>query len=151
MTRMMPKFVVGAAIVLLTFVTGGCVSKSDYDAKVGEMQTQASRVQKDAEAKIKSMVAAAKQAAEKEQKALAEKVEGLEKDLATAKEATEKAVKDAADKADKIKTLEAQLAAAKEATAKAEQAQKDAEAKVKALEEKPTPSTPPAEAKPTAK
>lgn len=46
MTRMMPKFVVGAAIASLMFVTGGCVSKSDYDTTVGELKTQADKLAK---------------------------------------------------------------------------------------------------------
>ena len=173
MTRMMPKFVVGVAIASLMFVTSGCVSKSDYDTKVGELKTQAEKAQKDAEAKIKSLegeVAAAKEVADKVKGAEGRaEIEGLEKDLAAAKEATEKAVKDATDKADKdiaaakeeaekaqkeaadkIKGLEGEVAAAKEAAAKAEKAQKDAEAKIKALEEKPAPKKP-ADTKPAPK
>ena len=134
MTRMMPRFVVIAAIASLMFVTGGCVSKSDFDTKVSELKAQsdklatAEKAVKDAEAKIKDLAGA-----------VAGKIQGLEKDLAAAKEA---AAKDATDAAAKIKALEGQLAAAQDAAAKAQQAQKDAEAKLKAMEKKPAPKTP---------
>ena len=40
MARMMSRFVVGGAIASLLFVTSGCVSKSNYNTKVGELKTQ---------------------------------------------------------------------------------------------------------------
>ena len=41
MPRMMRRFMVGTAIASLLFVTSGCVSKSDFDAKVDELKAQA--------------------------------------------------------------------------------------------------------------
>jgi len=142
---MMPKCVVGAAIALLMLVTSGCASKPAYETKMRDLNTQAEKVQNDAEAKIKALereIAEAKEAAQKERRAVADKIEGLERKLAAAKEATEKAIKEATDK---IKALEGEVTAAKEAAAKAQRAWMEAEAKRKALEEKPAPKKPDAD------
>ena len=156
MNRMMPKSFVIAAIASLMFATSGCVSKSAYDTKVRELQTQVEHAQERAE-DLAANARLLQKEAEANSKLLADEIERLKKDLAAAKAATEKAEKEAMeavtevkgaarkakrDDAEKIKALEGEIATAKEAAAKAEQARKEAETKLKALEEKQTPKTP---------
>jgi len=83
----MRNVVAGTAIATLMFATSGRVSKSDHDTKVAESKTRSER---DAEAETRSSVAAGKEADEKEPKAIADKVEGLEQDFAAAKEVPSK-------------------------------------------------------------
>jgi hypothetical protein len=161
---MIPKFVI-AAIASLIFVTTGCVSKSDYDTKVGELTIRAEKAQKEAEAKIKALeeeVAVAKKAADIakqfEARAIIAKAEADKakaEALAQKKEAEVAKAEALAQKKEaeaKIKSLEGEVAVAKdkEAKAKAEaeetlarerllqvREKEKVEAKLKALEAKP--------------
>ena len=92
MFRLMPRFVVGLTIALLMFATSGCVSQSDFDAKVSELKTQTDKLAaadktqrkpwpRSRSSKIRLLPHKAADKAEKDQKTAADKIEGLQKDL----------------------------------------------------------------------
>ena len=64
MNRMLPRFGMVVAIATLMSVTSGCVSKSDYDAKVDELKAQAKALEEKAGAQVKVLEGEAKAAKE---------------------------------------------------------------------------------------